>query len=106
MDQEFVNNPLYTGLNAVVRCDSGGEVTFSEGEDAEILGGVVSFIGDISNLIGNSFGLDQLEEAQIQGRNTTAVCINQGDGYLGLLFDGKARAKQIIPEVLKQMESR
>lgn len=103
--ESILNDPDFQGLIAVVRCDDKGEIVQAEGEDAEILGGVVAFLGEMAMLLGNSFGLDEMEEGQLLGKNTTVVCVNQGDGYAGLLFEGKTKARQIVPLVLERLES-
>lgn len=96
--------PECEGLIAVVSTDNSGEIVHAEGDDAEILGGVIAYLGEIASLLGGSFGLDEMEEAQLLGKNTTAVCVNRGDGYAGLLFEGKTKAKTIVPLVLEHLD--
>lgn len=103
--ESILNLPEFEGLIALVSTDDNGELVHTEGEDAEILGGVVAYLGEIASLLGNSFGLDEMEEAQLLGKNTSAVCVNRGDRYVGFLFEGKTKAKTIVPLVLERLES-
>lgn len=103
MDGEVLDQPDLEGVVAVVTCDATGDILHAEGNDAEILGGIASFISEMAALIGGSFGLDTLEEGQLLGRNTTAVCLQRGETVVGILFEGRNRSKSAVPRILDHL---
>ena len=99
--EDALGIPHYPGLLGVIECDESGTVLQAEGENAEALGQVLVFIHQIADLIGESFGLDGLEEGHVIGKSMTAVCVPRGGSDLGALFDNKAKISEILPSLLE-----
>ncbi|MGE9294828.1 MAG: hypothetical protein ACQKBV_00860 [Puniceicoccales bacterium] len=100
INEDALGMPQYPGVLGLIECDESGTVLMQEGDDVDALGQVLVFIHQISDLIGESFGLDGLEEGHLIGKSMTAVCVPRGGSDLGILFDNKASISTILPEIL------
>ncbi|MEO0795832.1 MAG: hypothetical protein AAFX93_11745 [Verrucomicrobiota bacterium] len=99
--EDALGTPQFPGLLGMIECDEAGNILHSEGDDAEALGQVLVFMHQISDLIGESFGLDGLEEGHFIGKHMTAVCVPRGGSDLGVLFESKANISEILPSILE-----
>lgn len=101
LTEDAMGTPQYPGLLGLIECDESGTVLHADGDEVEALGQVLVFIHQISDLIGESFGLDGLEEGHVIGKSMTAVCVPRGGSDLGVLFDNKAKISNVLPELLE-----
>ncbi|MCC5839330.1 MAG: hypothetical protein JJT96_04325 [Opitutales bacterium] len=88
------------GFIGAIECTDTGVTIQSSGEEVELLGQVLGYVTQIGNMIGESFGLDNLEEAHLIGSNTTAVCIPLEGNHLGVLCSNRAQIDSLISEIL------
>lgn len=98
--EDALGIPQQPGVLGLIECDETGAVLHAEGDDAEALGQVLVFVHQVADLIGESFGLDGLEEGHIIGKSMTAVCVPRGGSDLGVLFDNKAKITELLPRLL------
>lgn len=87
----------YPGVKGFVECDKMGTVLQAEGDDAETFGGVVGYFEQMANLIGESFGLDAIEEAVIICSSQCAIALPKADKSIGVLYDPKTKIKDLMP---------
>jgi len=101
INEDALGMPQHPGVLGVIECDESGTILQEEGDEVEALGQVLVFAHQIADLIGESFGLDGLEEGHIIGKSMTAVCVPRGASDLGVLFDNKASIAKLLPEILQ-----
>lgn len=90
----------FDGLLSLVECDSRGTILQAEGDNAETLGNVLLYFKQMADLIGEAFGLEELEEARLVGKSVTAVCLPRDEEVLlGALFENKARIDAVLPQL-------
>lgn len=99
--EDAYGTPQFPGVLGLIECDEVGNVLHAEGEDPEALGQVLVFVHQLADLIGESFGLEGLEEGHIVGKSMTAVCVPRGGSDLGVMFDNKANISAILPQLLE-----
>ena len=87
----------FPGVSGFVECDKMGSVLQAEGDDAETYGGVLGYFEQMANLIGESFGLDSIEEAQIITPSRCALCLPKADKSVGVIYDPKTKLKELMP---------
>lgn len=88
-----------SGVVAYTVLNEEGEVALTSGVEAEGLETVAPYLTHMANLIGEPFGFDEVEEAQIIGKNMTAVCVLQTDGLIAMLCESKAKIASIVKKV-------
>ncbi len=98
--EDAFGTPQFSGVLGLIECDEAGNILHADGDDPEALGQVLVFVHQLADLIGESFGLDGLEEAHIIGKSMTAVCVPRGGSDLGVMFDSKADISQTLPQLL------
>lgn len=94
------NSSSFPGLISLVECDEGGVIIQSEGDDAETLGNVTVYFHQMAALIGDSFGLEGMEEGRMFGKNMTAVCLPRDHSTLGALFESKAKIDNVLSTLM------
>ena len=90
------------GLIGVVKCDDSGEIESYTGEEAEMLGTIVPYFCDLANLVGESFGLDEVQEATLVGKNITCVIVPTTEDTGAYIFESKAKIKSLLDKILAQ----
>lgn len=85
------------GVIGFVECNESGLVVNSEGDEAELLGAVLVYFEQMTNLIGETLGLDRYLEAQIYGKSILVHCQPLQDSAFGLLMNSKARLSDLQP---------
>ncbi len=99
--EDAYGTPQFPGVMGLIECDETGQVLHAEGDDPEALGHVLVFVHQVADLIGESFGLEGLEEGHIIGKSMTSVCVPRGGSDLGVMFDNKADITSILPQLLE-----
>lgn len=94
--------PDFPGLLSLVECDPQGEIVQAEGDNAETLGNILLYFKQMADLIGDSLGLEALEEGRLMGKSVTAVCLPRDDeSILGALFESKAKIEAVLPSLME-----
>lgn len=88
------------GFIGAIACNSSGAITDATSDDLEVFGSILGYLTQVADMIGEPFGMDSIEEIQIAGANTTAVCIPQEDGSLGVLCTNRANIDGILTELI------
>ncbi len=65
-------------------------------KNAEQLGDVLIYFNEISGLIGETFGLDKVDEIHIVCEELTAVCLPGVKETVGVIFDKDTRPNQFL----------
>ncbi len=96
--QQIMQAPNVQGF---VHCAETGDVIAQEGSEVEILANVLVYFQQVAGLIGESFGLEDFQEAQIQGKGLTVVCLPHQGGAVGVVLNSRARINETVA-VVKQ----
>ncbi|MGB0370273.1 MAG: hypothetical protein ACPGN3_02920 [Opitutales bacterium] len=88
------------GLTGMVTCDHSGNIDTHTGDEAEMFGTVVPYLPYQASLIGESFGLEGIEEVTLMGKNVSCVIVPKEEQVHGFIFDSKAKIKDILQQVL------
>jgi hypothetical protein len=83
------------GVVGYVKVDNVGIKTIVSGQYAESLGDFLNYFCEIANLIGDSFGMDPMEEGQIRSDTITAVCFPR-DEITGIILDAKIKPEEFF----------
>jgi hypothetical protein len=94
--QQIMQTPQVVGY---VQCSDAGDVLVQEGNEIDALANVLAYFHQVANLVGESFGLEGLEEAQIQGKAMTVVCLPHHGGAAGILLNSRARLNESVSAV-------
>ena len=86
--QQIMQSPNVLGF---VQCPDAGDVIVQEGNEVEVLANVLVYFQQVSTLIGDSFGLEDFQEAQIQGKSLTVICFPHKGGAGGVILNSRAR---------------
>ncbi|MDP0499071.1 MAG: hypothetical protein Q7P63_03135 [Verrucomicrobiota bacterium JB022] len=85
------------GLEGYVHCGPAGEIQHVDGrEEAELLGLVMPYLQQVTQLIGGSIGLEGLYEIQAGSPDFRTVVVPLKDGMLGLLLNPRSRTEEIL----------
>lgn len=85
------------GLEGYVHCGPAGDLLKVDGrEEAELLGMVLPYLQQVTQLIGASIGLDGLYEIQASTRDFRAVIVPIKDGMIGLLVNARTRPDDVL----------
>lgn len=87
------------GVIGCVACDASGLVKECYGDEAELLGSVLGYFQQLTDLIGEALGLDPLEEAHVMGKSVTAVCLPGAEDNVGVVFQSRARVAETIQQI-------
>lgn len=79
-----------------VQCSESGDVIAQEGSEVEVLANVLIYFQQVAGLIGESFGLEDFQEAQIQGKSLIVVCVPHRGGAVGVVLNSRARINETL----------
>ena len=91
--QQIMQAPNVLGY---VQCSESGDVIVQEGNEVDVLANVLVYFQQVARLIGESFGLEDFQEAQIQGRALTVVCLPHQGGAVGVILNSRARINETV----------
>jgi predicted regulator of Ras-like GTPase activity (Roadblock/LC7/MglB family) len=94
--QQIMKAPQVVGY---VQCSDSGDVLVQEGNEVDALANVLAYFHQVAGLVGESFGLEGLEEAQIQGKAMTVVCLPHQGGAAGILLNSRTRLGESVSAV-------
>jgi hypothetical protein len=91
--QQIMQAPNVLGY---VQCSESGDVIVQEGNEVDVLANVLVYFQQVAALIGESFGLEDFQEAQIQGRSLTVICVPHQGGAVGVILNSRARINETV----------
>jgi hypothetical protein len=91
--QQIMQAPNVLGY---VQCSDSGDVIVQEGNEVDVLANVLVYFQQVAGLIGESFGLEDFQEAQIQGKSLTVVCLPHQGGAVGVILNSRARINETV----------
>ncbi len=91
--QQIMQAPNVLGY---VQCSESGDVIVQEGNEVDVLANVLVYFQQVASLIGESFGLEDFQEAQIQGRSLTVICVPHQGGAVGVILNSRARINETV----------
>ncbi len=91
--QQIMQAPNVLGY---VQCSESGDVIVQEGNEVDVLANVLVYFQQVAGLIGESFGLEDFQEAQIQGKALTVLCLPHRGGAVGVILNSRARINETI----------
>lgn len=94
--EELAATPNVMG---VVRASASGDLLEHTGNEAEVFGNVLVYFQQMASLIGESFGLEDLHEADIQSKSVSAVCLPFGDHTIGALLNARAKSSDAVAQL-------
>jgi hypothetical protein len=93
LTQQIMQAPNVLGY---VLCSESGDVVAQEGSEVDVLANVLVYFQQVAGLIGESFGLEDFQEAQIQGKSLTVVCLPHKAGAVGLILSSRTRLNETV----------
>jgi hypothetical protein len=87
------------GVISFVMCSEAGDIVEQEGSEAEVLSTVLIYFQQVAGLIGESFGLEELQEAHIQGKTLTVLCLPHQGGSVGVVLNSRTRVNEVTASV-------
>jgi len=112
------NDPFYTMSNTpvqqimqapnvigFVQCSESGDIVLQEGSEVDVLANVLVYFRQVATLIGESFGLEDFQEAQIQGKSLTVVCLPHEGGAVGVILNSRARINETVTLIRQALAS-
>jgi hypothetical protein len=75
--QQIMQSPNVLGF---AHCSDAGDVILQEGNEVDVLANVLVCFQQVATLIGAFFGLGNFQEAQIQGKSLTVICLPDNGG--------------------------
>lgn len=100
--QQIMQAPNVLGY---VQCSESGDVLVQEGNEVDVLANVLVYFQQVAGLIGESFGLEDFQEAQIQGKALTVVCLPHQGGAVGVILNSRARINETVALVRQALAS-
>lgn len=94
--QQIMQSPNVLGY---VQCSESGDVIVQEGNEVDVLANVLVYFQQVAALIGESFGLEDFQEAQIQGKSLTVVCMPHQGGAVGVILNSRTRLNETVATV-------
>lgn len=88
------------GFIGAIACSANGTILDATSDDLEVFGSILGYITQVADMIGEPFGMDSIEEIHLAGSNTTAVCIPQEEGSLGVLCANRSNIEAILTELI------
>lgn len=79
-----------------VHCSDSGDVITQEGNEVDILANVLVYFQQVAGLIGESFGLEDFQEAQIQGKSLTVICLPHKGGAVGVILNSRSKLNETV----------
>lgn len=90
--QQIMQAPTVIGY---VMCSDSGDVVEQAGEEVAMLSTVLVYFQQVAGLIGESFGLEDLQEAQIQSKSLTVLCVPHSGGSFGVILSSRAKINEV-----------
>lgn len=88
------------GLEGYVHCGPTGDIQHVDGrEEAELLGLIVPYLQQVTQLIGGSIGLEGLYEIQATSPDFRTVVLPVKEGILGLLLNSRTRTDDVVQQL-------
>lgn len=100
--QQIMQAPNVLGY---VQCSEAGDVIVQEGNEVDVLANVLVYFQQVAQLIGESFGLEDFQEAQVQGKSLTVVCLPHQGGAVGVILNSRARLNETVAFVRQVLAS-
>lgn len=100
--QQIMQAPNVIGC---VQCSESGDVVVQDGNDVDELANVMVYFHQVAGLIGESFGLEDFQEAQIQGKALTVVCLPHEGGSMGVIVNSRARINETVTHIRQALAS-
>lgn len=100
--QQIMQAPNVIGY---VQCSESGDVVVQEGNEVDVLANVLVYFQQVAGLIGESFGLEDFQEAQIQGKSLTVVCLPHEGGSVGVILNSRARINETVTLIRQALAS-
>lgn len=86
-----------------VQCAESGDILAQEGSEVDALPGVLMYFQQVAGLIGESLGHEGFQEAQIQNRTLTVVCLPHGGGAVGVVLNSRARMNETVAAIRQSL---
>ncbi|MCC5790557.1 MAG: hypothetical protein JJT75_13060 [Opitutales bacterium] len=96
-----LDNLAEQGLLGAVICSENGSITDSTSDDLEVFGNILGYVGQLANMIGESFGLDEVQQVHLKSSQTVGVCVPQEGSTLGVLCKHSANVDKILEEFVE-----
>lgn len=77
-----------------VHCSEAGDVVAQAGNEVDLLANVLVYFQQVAGLIGDSFGLEDFQEAQIQGKQLTVLTLPHQGGAVGVILNSRTRVNE------------
>lgn len=92
---------LTTSLNVmgIVRSSVSSDLLEHTGSEAEAFGNVLIYFQQMASLVGESFGLEDLQEAAIQGKTINALCLPMGEQTFGVIMNARSKASEVVTQL-------
>lgn len=94
--KQIMQSPQVLGF---VHCDESGDVLVQEGNEVDVLSNVMIYFLQIAGLIGESLGLEDFFEAQIQGKSLHVICLPHEGGGVGVILNSKSKTNEITSQL-------
>jgi hypothetical protein len=91
--QQIMQAPNVLGF---VQCSESGDIVVQEGNEVDVLANVLIYFQQVAGLIGESFGLEDFQEAQIQGKTLTVICLPHEGGAVGVILNSRSRINETV----------
>jgi hypothetical protein len=91
--QQVMQAPNVIGY---VLCSDSGDIVEQEGNEVAVLATVLVYFQQVSGLIGESFGLEDFQEAQIQSKSLTVLCVPHQGGAFGVILSSRLKINEVI----------
>lgn len=99
--QQIMQSPHVLGY---VHCSESGDVLVQEGNEVDVLANVLIYFQQVAGLIGESLGLEEFNEAQIQSKSLTVITMPHQGGAIGVILNNRARVSEVVAQ-MKQITS-
>lgn len=88
------------GFIGAIACNASGTIIDTTSDELEVFGSILGYISQVSDMIGEPFGMDSIEEVHLMSANTTAICIPQDGDSLGVLCSNRSNIEEILGELI------
>lgn len=100
--QQVMQAPNVLGY---VQCSESGDVIVQEGSEVDVLANVLVYFQQVAGLIGESFGLEDFQEAQVQGQSLAVICMPHQGGAVGVILNSRTRINETVALVRQALAS-
>ena len=90
--QPIIQAPNVLGF---VMCSEAGDIIEQEGSEAAVLASVLTYFQQAAGIIGDSFGLEDFQEAQIQSKSLTVLCVPHNGGGFGVILSSRIKINEV-----------